>query len=89
MLVHGFGGLRSRRMRASDANAASSRSVMRSSGMKPRSHALTVESSCRPMSVGDVRIATTGAGSSWKLSGASHAVSGPTKRSKKRQWSSA
>ena len=37
------------------------------------------------MLVGDVRRATTGAGSSWKLSGASQLVSAVTKRSKKRQ----
>ena len=41
------------------------------------------------MFVGDVRIATTGSGSSWKLSGASQLVSAVTKRSKKCQWSSA
>ncbi len=45
--------------------------------MNPRSHALAVASSCRPMLVGEVRIATTGAGSSWKLSGASQCVSSP------------
>ena len=41
------------------------------------------------MLVGDVRIATTGSGVSWKLSGASHLVSSVTKRSKNRQCSSA
>jgi methyl-accepting chemotaxis protein len=39
--------------------------------------------------VGDVRGATTGSGSSWKLSGASQLVSAPTNRSKNRQCSSA
>ena len=41
------------------------------------------------MLVGEVRIATTGSGSSWKLSGASQWVSAVTNRSKKRQCSSA
>jgi hypothetical protein len=57
--------------------------------MKPRSRALTVASSWRPMLVGDVRIATTGRGTSWKLSGASQLLCSMTKRSKKRQWSRA
>ncbi len=41
------------------------------------------------MLVGEVRIATTGSGDSWKLSGASQPVSSVTKRSKKRQCRSA
>jgi hypothetical protein len=67
------------------ANVRSRRVVISSASMKPRSRALTVASSCRPMFVGDVRIATTGDGESWKLSGASQWVSSPTKRSKKAQ----
>ena len=41
------------------------------------------------MLVGEVRMATTGSGSAWKLSGASQWVAAPTNRSKKRQCSSA
>ena len=57
------------------AERRSSRAVMLSIVMNPRSYALTVARSWRPMLVGEVRIATTGAGSSWKLSGASQCVS--------------
>jgi hypothetical protein len=80
---------RNRRSFASVSNTRSNRVAVSSRSMKPRSWALTVASSCSPMLVGEVRIATTGAGLSWKLSGASQWVRSVTKRSKKLQWSRA
>ena len=52
----------SARIRSSDGTRARAARSSRPSVMKPRSCALTVASSCRPMLVGEVRIATTGSG---------------------------
>ena len=77
---------RSVRESAASARARGTRApggdVMSSMVMKPRSQALTVASSWRPMFVGEVRIATTCDGSSWRLSGTSPLVSPVTHRSK-------
>ena len=51
-------------MRSIDAVVYSSRRVISSMSMKRNSYALTIAISSRPMFVGDVRIATTGTGSS-------------------------
>ena len=66
------------------ASVASSRSTRSCVPIQPRSRALTIDSRYRPMLVGDVRWATTGCGSSWKLSGGSQWSSGPTNLSKNR-----
>src|SRR3954462_9834132 len=50
--------------------------------IQPRSRAVTADSRYIPMLVGDVRWATTGAGSSWKLSGGSQLSAAPTNVSK-------
>ena len=67
------------------ASVASSRSTISSVPIQPKSRAVTVASRYIPMFVGEVRWATTGAGSSWKLSGGSAWSAGVTKVSKKRQ----
>src|SRR4051812_619400 len=64
-------------------NVCSSRSTMSIVPIQPRSRAVTVDSRYIPMLVGDVRWATTGAGSSWKLSGGSQLSDAPTNVSKK------
>ena len=67
------------------ASVASRRSTISSVPIQPKSRAVTVASMYIPMFVGDVRCATTGVGSSWKLSGGSPWSSGRTKVSKNRQ----
>ena len=67
-----------RSSRASPRGAPPSRSVP----IQPKSRAVTVASRYIPMFVGEVRWATTGVGSSWKLSGGSALSSGPTNVSK-------
>ena len=52
-----------------DASVASSRSTISSVPIHPKSRAVTVARRYIPMFVGDVRWATVGSGSSWKLSG--------------------
>ena len=74
-------------MRSSERNTRSSRSIISARVINPRSAALTVDSSCSPTFVGEVRRATTGSGSSWKLSGASQCVSSVTNFSKNAQCS--
>ena len=56
------------------ASVASRRSTISSVPIQPKSRAVTVASRYSPMFVGEVRCATTGAGSSWKLSGGSAVV---------------
>ena len=70
---------------STDSSACSSRSSISWPVMKPRSLADTVANNCRPMFVGDVRVATTGCGVSWKLSGTSQCVLSLAKCSKKVQ----
>ena len=67
------------------ASVASRRSTISSVPIQPKSRAVTVASRYIPMFVGEVRCATTGPGSSWKLSGGSPWSSGPTNVSKNRQ----
>ena len=67
------------------ASVASSRSTISSVPIQPKSRAVTVASRYMPMFVGEVRCATTGLGSSWKLSGGRAWSSGPTNVSKNRQ----
>ena len=58
---------------------------LRSFPIQPKSRALAAESRYRPILVGEVRWASTGAGSSWKLSGGSMWSAAVTKVSKNRQ----
>ena len=67
------------------ASVASRRSTASSVPIQPKSRAAAVDSSKRPILVGDVRWATTGFGSSWKLSGGSMLSAAVTNVSKKRQ----
>ena len=53
------------------ASVASRRSTISRVPIQPKSRAVTVASRYIPMFVGEVRCATTGSGSSWKLSGGS------------------
>ena len=67
------------------ASVTSIRSTISSVPIQPKSRAVTIASRYIPMFVGEVRCATTGRGSSWKLSGGSPWSSGPTNVSKNRQ----
>ena len=78
------GGPRNRSRRPIVASVASRRSTMSSVPIQPKSRAVTVASRYIPMFVGEVRWATTGVGSSWKLSGGRPWSSGPTNVSKNR-----
>ncbi len=64
------------------ASVDSSRSTASTVPTQPRSRAETIDSRYRPRLVGEVRWASTGLGSSWKLSGGSMLSAGVTNVSK-------